>query len=111
MKNEDQEEEEMIPMNGLEGSDSGAQGSLPESGVHNYRLPTSRIFTRNVLLMLLANLISEFHLNSTAVATPLLLVDRVSSIEAEHSRSLPFRFGGGAGFTPRSLAWYSAIFG
>lgn len=74
-------------------------------------LPTSRMFTANMLLVLLAAAIYEFHLNNVAVAMPNLLADPVSSKEDELARSLPFRFGGGVGFKPRQLSWYSAVFG
>ncbi|TDZ32568.1 putative membrane protein [Colletotrichum spinosum] len=94
-----------------ESSGSKTPGVPAESEKKAVRLPTSRMFTKNMVLMLLASVIYEFHLNSASVAMPSMLVDPVSSIEAERSRSLPFRFGGGAGFAPRSLAWYSTVFG
>lgn len=69
------------------------------------------MFTANMLLVLLAAAIYEYHLNNVAVAMPNLLADPVSSTQAELARSLPFRFGGGLGFKPRQLSWYSAVFG
>lgn len=75
------------------------------------RLPTARIFTKNMVLVLLAAFIYEAHLGTASVAFPNLLVTPVSSREEETQRLLPFLFGGGAGFTPMPLAVYSVMYG
>ncbi|WDK20936.1 major facilitator superfamily transporter, partial [Colletotrichum graminicola] len=75
------------------------------------RLPTTRIFTKNMVLVLLAAFIYEAHLGTASVAFPNLLVTPVSSREEEAQRLLPFFFGGGAGFTPLPLAVYSVMYG
>ncbi|TQN66985.1 putative membrane protein [Colletotrichum shisoi] len=75
------------------------------------RLPTARIFTKNMVLVLLAAFIYEAHLGTASVAFPNLLVTPVSTREEEAQRVLPFFFGGGAGFTPLPLAVYSVMYG
>lgn len=75
------------------------------------RLPTTRMFTKNMVLVLLAAFIYEAHLGTASVAFPNLLVTPVSSTEEETQRVLPFFFGGGAGFTPLPLAAYSVMYG
>ncbi|KAK1565959.1 major facilitator superfamily transporter [Colletotrichum navitas] len=75
------------------------------------RLPSSRILTKNMVLVLLAAVIFELHLGTASVAFPNLLVTPVSSREEEALRELPFFFGGGAGFTPVPLAVYSVMYG
>lgn len=92
-------------------SSAGSPGVPVEPRAKDVKLPLRRIFTPNMLLVLFTTVLYELHLNSVSVAMSNLLVDPVSSREAELSRSLPFRFGGGAGFRPKSLAWYSTIFG
>ncbi|OHE97135.1 major facilitator superfamily transporter, partial [Colletotrichum orchidophilum] len=74
-------------------------------------LPTTRIFTKNMVLVLLAAFIYEAHLATASVAFPNLLVTPVSSREEEAQRVLPFFFGGGVGFTPLPLAVYSVMYG
>ncbi|KAI8153044.1 major facilitator superfamily transporter, partial [Colletotrichum sp. SAR 10_65] len=74
------------------------------------RLPTTRMFTKNMVLVLLAAFIYEAHLGTASVAFPNLLVTPVSSTEEETQRVLPFFFGGGAGFTPLPLAAYSVMY-
>ncbi|KAJ4386825.1 hypothetical protein N0V93_009723 [Gnomoniopsis smithogilvyi] len=74
-------------------------------------LPTTRIFTKNMVLILLAAFICEAHLATASVAFPNLLVTPVSSREEEAQRVLPFFFGGGVGFTPLPLAVYSVMYG
>ena len=113
--NESDAGEEMGFMNEVDSSiQSEAKVSLGipvESSARDAELPTSRIFTKNMLLVLLATLLYELHLNSVNIAMANLLVDPVSTRDQERSRILPFRFGGGAGFRPKSLAWYSTVFG
>lgn len=75
------------------------------------RLPTRRIFTKNMLLALLASVLFEAHLNNIAVTMPNFLADPVASAEEQLAWNLPIRFGGGCGFRPRSLSWYQGIFG
>ncbi|KAK1978223.1 major facilitator superfamily transporter [Colletotrichum cereale] len=75
------------------------------------RLPTARIFTKNMVLVLVAAFVYEAHLGTASVAFPNLLVTPVSSREEEAQRVLPFFFGGGAGFTPMPLAAYSVMYG
>ncbi|KAF9700078.1 hypothetical protein EKO04_001182 [Ascochyta lentis] len=75
------------------------------------RLPTTRIFTKNMIMVLLAAFIYEAHLGTSSVAFPNLLVTPVSSREEEAQRLLPFFFGGGAGFTPLPLAVCSVMYG
>lgn len=116
---QEQAEEEMMLMGEVEdGSRRSSPSASPRVSIElaerkaaTRRLPTRRIFTTNMLLVLLTTLLYELHLNSINVATSNMLVDPVASREAELSRVLPFRFGGGAGFRPKSLAWYSTIFG
>lgn len=74
-------------------------------------LPTRRMFTNNMLLVLLTAAIQEMHLIVASVAMPIFLSEPVSSREEELLRVLPFRFGGGAGFRPQSISMYSAVFG
>ncbi|KAK1687764.1 major facilitator superfamily transporter [Colletotrichum godetiae] len=115
INSEEDDGEEMGFLKGADGNDQSGASTPP--GVpdgpseKNLRLPTRRIFTTNMLLVLMATLLYELHLNSVSVAMANMLVDPVSTKEAELSRTLPFRFGGGAGFRPKSLAWYSTVFG
>lgn len=71
----------------------GRPTSSVEAVSHAANLPTRRMFTANMLLLLLAAAIYEYRLNNVAVALPNLLTDTVSSTQAELARSLPFRFG------------------
>lgn len=74
-------------------------------------LPTRRMFTKNLLLILFTSLVQECHLNIVLVAMPNLLSLPVSTEDEELERALPLRFSGGAGFKPSSLSCYTAIFG
>ncbi|KAF5026790.1 hypothetical protein F66182_1074 [Fusarium sp. NRRL 66182] len=80
----------------------------PKSVVY---LPTTRILTKTLVLILLAAFIHEAHLATSSVAFPNLLVTPVSSKEEEGQRMLPLFFGGGVGFTPLPLAAYSVMYG
>lgn len=94
------------------GSSSSGSTAVPvETAIMDAKLPLRRMFTSNMLLVLFTTVLYELHLNSVSVAMANLLVDPVSSREDDLYRRLPFRFGGGAGFRPKSLAWYSTIFG
>ncbi|KAK1974429.1 major facilitator superfamily domain-containing protein, partial [Colletotrichum cereale] len=75
------------------------------------RLPTARIFTKNMVLVLVAAFVYEAHLGTASVAFPNLLVTPVSTREEEAQRVLPFFYGGGAGFTPMPLAVYLVMYG
>ncbi|KAM0814307.1 putative Major facilitator superfamily transporter [Seiridium cardinale] len=108
-----EEDEEMASINE---DDEGTEAHSPEppsppAPLNEVKLATRRIFTKNMLLVLLTALLHEMHISIISVAMPNMLVDPVSSREAEEMRALPFRFGGGAGFMPRSLAWFSTLFG
>lgn len=74
-------------------------------------LPTSRMFTANLLLVLLSAVLQEIHLGIAGTSMPSFLSVPVSSKEEELQRVLPFRFGGGAGFRPHSVSIYAALFG
>ncbi|KAL0930181.1 major facilitator superfamily transporter [Colletotrichum truncatum] len=115
VESDDSNEEEMDFMKEVNGSDGSTTSESPgvpaQPKFEDVRLPTRRMFTTNMLLVLFSTLIYDFHLNSVSTAMPNMLVDPVSSKAAEGSRMLPFRFGGGAGFTPQSLAWYTTVFG
>lgn len=115
INSEEEDGEEMGFLKEVDGNDQSDASTPPSVPVtpseKNLKLPTRRIFTTNMLLVLLATLLYELHLNSVSVAMANMLVDPVSTKEAELSRVLPFRFGGGAGFQPKSLAWYSTVFG
>ncbi|TLS26489.1 hypothetical protein PpBr36_04262 [Pyricularia pennisetigena] len=75
------------------------------------RLPTTRMFTKNMFITLLACFICDTHLTVASVSFPNLLVTPVSTAEEESRRELPFFFGGGAGFTPLPLAVYTVMYG
>ncbi|KAG7069838.1 major facilitator superfamily transporter [Colletotrichum scovillei] len=115
INSEEEDGEEMGFLKETDGNDHSGASTPPAVTVtpseKNLKLPTRRIFTTNMLLVLLATLLYELHLNSVSIAMANMLVDPVSTKEAELSRVLPFRFGGGAGFRPKSLAWYSTVFG
>ncbi|KZL71893.1 major facilitator superfamily transporter [Colletotrichum tofieldiae] len=74
-------------------------------------LPTRRIFTKKMLLVLFAAVLLDVQIAVTSDAMFNLFSFPVSSKEEERHRVLPFRFGGGAGFKPHSLAWTTSIFG
>ncbi|KAI9163202.1 MFS general substrate transporter [Paramyrothecium foliicola] len=115
INSEEDDGEELGFMKEVNGNSSSQASESPGTPImpsgKDKKLPTRRIFTKNMLLVLLATALYEIHLNSVSIAMANMLVDPVSSKEQELSRILPFRFGGGAGFRPKSLAWYSTVFG
>lgn len=74
-------------------------------------LPTKRMFTRNLLLVLLVSVIQDTHISVAAMAMPNFLSDPVASAKEQSSWVLPFIFGGGCGFGPRYVAGWVIIFG
>lgn len=92
----------------LDEPEAPSSPTLPKSVA---RLPTIRIFTKNMVLVLLAAFVYEAHLGTASIALLNLLVTPVSSREEEAQRVLPFFFGGGSGFTPLPLAATIVMFG
>lgn len=74
-------------------------------------LPTSRMFTRNLLLVMLVSVIQDTHISTAAMAMPNFLSDPVASAEERRSWVLPFLFGGGCGFGPRAVSHWVVVFG
>ncbi|RYP30771.1 hypothetical protein DL766_004719 [Monosporascus sp. MC13-8B] len=108
------EEGDTEEMGFLDDTDHSSSPTSPEAPSkvrsEDQKLPMHRIFTNNMVLVLLASFIYESHLATASVAFPNLLVTPVSSREEELNRVLPFWFGGGAGFTPRPLAVYAVMY-
>ncbi|KAJ6194083.1 major facilitator superfamily domain-containing protein [Bipolaris maydis] len=74
-------------------------------------LPTSWMFTKKMMLVLFAGFLQDIQVGVTSDAMNNLLSFPVASEEQERQTVLPFRFTGGAGFKPSSLAWTTCIFG
>lgn len=81
----------------------------PEEAAHF--LPTSRMFTRNLLLVMLVSVTQDTHISTAAMAMPNFLSDPVASVEERRSWVLPFLFGGGCGFGPRAVSQWVVVFG
>ncbi|KAJ5057390.1 major facilitator superfamily domain-containing protein [Bipolaris maydis] len=73
-------------------------------------LPTSWMFTKKMMLVLFAGFLQDIQVGVTSDAMNNLLSFPVASEEQERQTVLPFRFTGGAGFKPSSLAWTTCIF-
>lgn len=76
-----------------------------------YFLPMSRTFTKKMMLVLFAGVLQDMQVSVTSDAMNNLLSFPVASEEQKRQMVLPFRFSGGAGYKPSSLAWTTCIFG
>lgn len=79
------------------------------------RLPTWRIFTPNMVLILLTYMVIEAHITILNVVWANMMSEPVAAhnnADDTSTRShLPFRFSGGAGMAAQDLAWSTAIYG
>ena len=91
-------------------SDSVSGGDQAEDKTLSF-LPTRRIFTKAMLLVLFALILQDIQIGVSSDAMFNLFSFPVASKEQESQMVLPFRFAGGAGFKPSSLAWTTCIFG
>lgn len=105
-----------IPKDGTD-SDEGDSGNEPKSPAEPVKkdtapfLPTKRMFTVNLLLVLLVSVIQDTHISVASMAMPNFLSDPVATEEERRSWVLPFIFGGGCGFGPRSVSGWVIVFG
>lgn len=74
-------------------------------------LPTRRMFTGSLVLVLCAAILQEMHMAMTGVITPYFLMEPVATEEQKRRQRLPFMFSGGAGFQPHSIAVFAAMAG
>lgn len=91
-------------------SDSVSGGDQAKDKTASF-LPTRRIFTKKMLLVLLAGILLDIQFGVTSDAMFNLFSFPVASKEQERRMALPFRFTGGAGFKPSSLALTTCILG
>lgn len=91
-------------------TDSVSDGDQAEGKTASF-LPTRRIFTKKMLLVLFSVILLDIQIGTNADAMFNLFSFPVASEEQERHRVLPFRFTGGAGFKPSSLAWATCILG
>ncbi|KAL0943839.1 major facilitator superfamily transporter [Colletotrichum truncatum] len=119
ISDEPEDSKEMGPISSTElheGTSSGRPSTSDEDGIEAGEkpvsvLPTRRIFTKKMLLVLLATVLLDIQIAVTSDAMFNIFSYPVATEEEERQRALPFRFSGGAGFKPHSLAWTTSIFG
>lgn len=74
-------------------------------------LPTSKMLTRNLLVVLILSVVQDMHISAVSIAMPNFLSAPVASLEDRQSWDLPLLFGGGCGFGPRAVSQWATIFG